>query len=325
MGAELLIGAFVAVIGAVIAGGVSTMNNQKNIEMQQQTNDQTQRNFDRQQGFTEQQWEELKQREDTAHQREVTDLQAAGLSPLASLNGLTAGTVSQPSAPSFVAPQYDMNFITDLARSAMSSIGSASTGLANINDKQRDRDASKADTVLRLDSAEKQLRMKLKSDNSQVNKRLLHESIQFTATLKQQEQVNNREAALEIQKSALADLDRLTGGNGSNIRYYEYDQYEEYLEARTRWNTAYTIFLDTNIDSLGARRTESASEGGSAQGSSGFRLPGLGGSVNATVNASESSTEQKDYTLEFSAMMKRFIDNHPFPYLKPKSFKGKGW
>lgn len=320
---EFLIGAIVSVAAAVIAGFVSAKSNQDNISMQRETNAQTQENFDRQQGFTEQQWEELKEREDTAHQREVSDLQAAGLSPLASLGGLQSGTVSQPSAPSFVAPQYDTNFLSDLVRSASGSVMSASAGISGQNENQKDRDASRSETIMRLDSAEKQLRDKIKSESDLQTKRLLHEQQQFTASLKLQETTNNRNATLDLQKQALAELDRFTGGNGANIRYFEYDEYEEYLAARNLWVSAYTIFIDTNIDWLGTRRTDSDSESASAGASVGSRLPFFSANATANTSASSASGQQEDYTSRFNALMRKFNQEHPYPFLKPKDFNGR--
>lgn len=324
MATSFLIGAIVSVAAAVISGFVAAKSNQDNISMQRETNAQTQENFGRQQGFTEQQWEELKEREDTAHQREVVDLQAAGLSPLASLNGAQASTVSQPSAPSFVAPQYDTNFLSDLVRSASSSIMSASAGISGIRENQKDRDATRNDTLMRLNAAEQQLKMKIESESDLQTKRLLQENEHFLATLKLQETTQNRKATLELQDYALAQLDRFTGGQGSNFRYFEYDQYEEYLAARNLWFNNYTIFIDTNIDWLGTRTNDANSESASAGASANSRLPFPFPSAGASANTSASSTsnEQQDYTARFNALMRKFNQQHPYPVLKPKEYKG---
>lgn len=75
-----------------------------------------QRNFD----FAAQQTQIQRQREDTAHQREVADLRAAGLSPLANLQGSATGNVvSQAAGVSPVVPQQDGTGIANAAATAI--------------------------------------------------------------------------------------------------------------------------------------------------------------------------------------------------------------
>lgn len=91
---------FENIIDGIIQGGASIFNT-----IMQGKTAQENRDFEREQN------EITRQREDTAHVREVQDLENAGLSPLASLNGAQA---SQPIASNQEAPQLDLSALNDI-------------------------------------------------------------------------------------------------------------------------------------------------------------------------------------------------------------------
>lgn len=111
--------AFGAIFAALIGGAITLLVNYKNEKDRERQNRENQsredainkQNLDYATANTQAQWE----RDDTAHQREVADLQKAGLSPLASLNGsnVSPAIVGGPvqGIYQYEAPQADVNSI----------------------------------------------------------------------------------------------------------------------------------------------------------------------------------------------------------------------
>ena len=95
--------ALASIAAALVGGLISYSATKKTNESNQQIN---QQNLDYNAALTQQSWE----RDDTAHQREVADLQSAGLSPLASTGGLNVSSpLSAPNPIAMQAPQVDVN------------------------------------------------------------------------------------------------------------------------------------------------------------------------------------------------------------------------
>lgn len=102
-----------------------------------------QTNLDYNTAMTREQWE----RDDNAHQREVADLQAAGLSPIASLNGAqTSGALGAPSPIAMAAPQLDFN---SLAQSML--------GAQQLQEQKREFDITKGQKDTELENNAKMI------------------------------------------------------------------------------------------------------------------------------------------------------------------------
>lgn len=119
------------VVGSLINASSSSHTNKENVEAQKDINEENveaqksinQEQLDYAAAMTQAQWE----RDDTAHQRQVADLQAAGLSPLANTQGseVTAAQSFNPQseavavAPQKQAPQFDINSLVNASLGAM--------------------------------------------------------------------------------------------------------------------------------------------------------------------------------------------------------------
>lgn len=101
----ILISTGAGLIGSAIGNAVNTHNVKETNKVNQEIN---QNNIDYNTAMTREQWE----RDDTAHQREVADLKAAGLSPIANLGGLQSSSpLGAPTPIAMQAPQIDTNSI----------------------------------------------------------------------------------------------------------------------------------------------------------------------------------------------------------------------
>lgn len=128
-------------VGGVFGAGASIFNNERNIRAQKRTNDanealqremnqQNQANWQAEFDYTKQQNDLTRQREDTAIQRQVSDAEAAGISPLAvaGSGGASSSTVnSAPSAPEMKAPfaqapQSDLSVMNALFQHSLNAI-----------------------------------------------------------------------------------------------------------------------------------------------------------------------------------------------------------
>lgn len=118
-GTALLISALIGAVGSIAGGAIGAQNqgdaNEANIQLQQMANEasaiEAQKNRD---------WQQMMS--NTAHQREVADLKAAGLNPWLSVSGSGAATGSGATASQSAANvqslgDYNLSSLASLAQS----------------------------------------------------------------------------------------------------------------------------------------------------------------------------------------------------------------
>lgn len=118
-GTALLISALIGAVGSIAGGAIGAQNqgdaNKANIQLQQMANEasaiEAQKNRD---------WQQMMS--NTAHQREVADLKAAGLNPWLSVSGSGAATGSGATASQSAASvqslgDYNLSSLASLAQS----------------------------------------------------------------------------------------------------------------------------------------------------------------------------------------------------------------
>ena len=110
-----------ALVSAAAAGIGNAVNSKKTSETNKTNKDINQSNLDYNAAMTQQQWE----RDDTMYQRQVSDLEKAGLSPLAATGGYqNSSALGAPSPIAMQAPQVDVNsLIQSIQGSAQIAIG----------------------------------------------------------------------------------------------------------------------------------------------------------------------------------------------------------
>lgn len=237
------LGAIIPGITGLVGAGINSYTSQKNtqsmISAQDRINQQNIASVERmnQQNIDFQKAENdiTRQREDTAHQREVMDLQAAGLSPLANLGGAQSQALS---APQVQAAQADANGYLqayELAASAdQASINMALSGVSEAVKTQTEKDISEN----QLENAITVKKMELDQQASEGAKNRTQQQQQHLDNLNEiirnnniQDKSKTRGQAIEVLKEEKSRVGNLYKG----IKFDEYDDEEQYQKAITEW------------------------------------------------------------------------------------------
>lgn len=304
--------AIIALIGTLVGIGASIYSTTKTNELNQNIN---QQNLDFQASQTQQAWE----RDDNAHQREVADLQKAGLSPLASTNGLSVSSPLGAASPiAMQAPQVDIN---SLINGAMS--------FANLEENKRHnlQTEENRNSELQIEAAKVyQEAEKLQIENKKVESEIKYyarvnelEAQKVDELIRHQkkiEEINLSEHEahmLEIHsKMFLEDLEKQLGGE--KIPYYEVYDVEIYSNALKLWNLQFENF----IQKIGATKKSNAT-GSSSSWNNSIGVGAPTGGTNLGVNSS-GGTSASNYNMEsydLSEYQKRewqlFVSTHKKP------------
>lgn len=201
--------------------------------------------------FQMEQNEITRQREDTAHQREVADLQAAGLSPLAATGGAPTST---PLASEAEAPTMDMASMAD-AVATMQTLDIQRKQLEFEKEKHRDElSEGEKERGLRREEISKQEEMNNKNiDSAQkiANKQLAGQLLQIcsenkrhTQTIKHQVEMNTQQNRRQTAESSEERYKSMCQTLGVRLSYKEYTNIDEYIEANAKFEEAWTGFMN---------------------------------------------------------------------------------
>lgn len=291
-----LAAAVVALVGTAIAAGVNYKSQQKTNQVNQEIN---QTNLDYNAAQTQAAWE----RDDTAHQREVADLQAAGLSPIASLNGAqTSAPLGAPAPIAMQAPQIDTSA---LLQGVMN--------MANLEETKRHNQATESARSSELQLEAEKINQSAQS--LQIENKKVESEIKYYARLNELEagkldelvrsnkkgediKLSEHEAhMLEVQsKMYLEDINKQLGG--FDVPYDEIYDFDVYVARKKLLNVQFSHFLEK----IGATQEANASSYGYNQSDSfglngGATVAGTGG--NAGMNWSETTGEnQSNYSMK---------------------------
>lgn len=302
-----VIAAIASITGAVISYNVGKNTNQSNEDINE-------KNLEYNSYMTQQQWE----RDDNAHQREVADLQAAGLSPLANTAGSqVTSALGAPSAIPMQAPQVDVN---SLVQSVMQA--------GNLQEEVRHNKVTEKNRSSELQiEAEK---VKISAENLKLENKKVDEEIRYQTRLNELAQSNldelirshKKDESLRLSAQESLDLERetqrmaieirnQTGGKDIPIKkIYDFDTYCVYMKLRN-------IRYQNLIDDLKATQSSSAHSGSSSFGIGagvsgvGSGIVGANGNVNNQVSNSNYSSE--NISQRQQEIINKFNQENPFP------------
>lgn len=311
MVAEIVSGAIKGIAG--VGMDIYNIQNQNRID---------QRNFD----YMVAQNELTRAREDTAHQREVADLQAAGLSPLASTGGASATAVSGYSgSPQMVSgSQFASSF------DSMSDMIKEVYKTDNENDRtQKKIDAEKEINTAQLEAHSKDIENQIKSSEKISDDKLKQEMIQFNRNmtynykqLQQTADLSYLHSSDDYTKQVMQNYTNLTGSHDFD---FVSDDKESRAAAELHNQSVmerYRDFIQKNMDDLVVSATsENSSSGWNASLGAGASaaeiknpiakvantaLGSVNGSIGGGHNSSNSSSKSFNATERFKALQTEF-------------------
>lgn len=191
-----------------------------------------------------------RKREDTAHQREVADLQAAGLSPLATFGGSPTST---PIANETEAPVIDTSAIND----AMATASQRTIAQMDIEERKeqrlQDADENEKERIVKREQLyetkrefdETQKLTKTIEDNNlklEIEKINAELKYQYDA-LEQTLEKDKKENYIKLAEGSEESYKTICQQIGTNLGQKEYTKYDEYLKALKNFNTNWQNFI----------------------------------------------------------------------------------
>lgn len=300
--------------------------NAQNIQMQREVNDRNiaaqreinQSQLDYARSMTQAQWE----RDDNAHQREVSDLVAAGLSPLANTAGSQVSSAASYSPQSQAvaqaaraeaaqarpyyaqAPQFDVNALMESFRLAEQ--------VREHDDKmiREDRGLELQGEKLTLDS--RNLDIKDKEVAASVSKICNDYNIasqQIGIAIRQLDQTKDLEEK-KLQEQHIQHLDRMVNealrdAVKDGLETYPVFDVKEYEVALENWGREFQIFIDTKLSKEGSVQHARGKNGGA-----GVDVLKVGVKANSGDFQSDSASVNSNYEKQ---LLREFCSSHPKP------------
>lgn len=243
------------------------------------------------------QWE----REDTALQRHVADAQAAGLSPLANVNGSPTSLNT-----STVAPTVDVSTTADMFRSLGESMQRFAEKNVDVSENEKNRNFQSAIVQKQIEASMAELDKKIQSDADNTDKQIAEHLRDSLATLQELQFSNDRDNALKLSEFFADQVSAITGGRSKN--FYVCSDEKEYQSAISLWSSQYSRAVKRY---LSENSSESQSSSTSAGGSLGASIKGIGGSLSG--NGSHSSSSGYTRSSRESDSLSAWLANNPMP------------
>lgn len=309
--------AVISIFGSILSYVSSRKTNQSNDEINQG-------NLDYNKALTLKQWE----RDDTAHQREVADLEAAGLSPLAASGSgaMNSQAIGAPSALAMQAPQIDLNALSQ-----------SILGMAQINENKRHNMAIEKYESGRLENEAAQIEIKAKEldiENKKVEETIKHNAALIKLQSQEiDEKIRSNKKGEELRLSEIEErkfeeesqrmvkeIQRQAGGADIKTEViYDFDIYSKRMQL---WSIQFSNFIDMLSETRSAQGSSK-----SGNGSIGVNAPtptpgymSLAGNLSA--GGSTSQHTYSDVSKRQEAMLKKFYAEYPIPvYINKNDYK----
>lgn len=321
-------------LSGLLGGFTNLLGNIFNVSSTQETNRTNYRMHQEDLDFQKAQTEAAWARDDTQHQREVADLEAAGLSPIASMQGNSTSAPLGASSPiAAQAPQIDINGImnTMLRKEELEENkrhnkvkeGYEETELGfqatEIMQKYQELDiqnqkvkneykyqtdlinmqAKNLEELSRHNLAIEELENLSKSETARHNVEM--EELQKTKNMLEEESEKSKRYHTELEKEM----------GGRKIPYKEYENFDEYTTALQNYNSAFYDVLDKL--SQGTRNAQSETKQGAASIGGDVQKFGL----NLSGQGSHSEYESQDVSKYQEQLINDFYNNNKFPIYAP--------
>lgn len=256
---------------------------------------------DRNMKLQQEQW----RREDTAHQREVADLKAAGLSPLAALGGAPSSTQIAPQ----VAPQFDMNTVSDFYNQNMENFRQANQLRHDVSEKSKDRTLQKEIVSQNIDAAQKSLDQQINSTASENEKNRILDLRKSLDILQLQQSEHDFNVANTYDSKFREEVRAATG---VSVNYYPVPP-EQYKAESDVWSAMFAAEVKRIASENTSESVSDSSSGSNSVGVSAGAVP-INGGLN--VSDSDSTSHSEAHTKNLSRqdkLLAAWLEKNPKP------------